>query len=351
LSRWSQFVALVFGHLGERHSLRDIEAAFRSQPKVKYHLAMGSISKSALSRANEKYDPEFFQELFGLLYQRCQKLPTLPGKSFRFPGKLFSLDGSLIDLSMKVFPWADVAPKKAAFKLHVGLDHEGFLPAFAAVTEGLESEMMVADRFAFPEGSVLVFDRGYSRYGWHKALSDRGLFWVTRPRSNMLYEVLDSYSVEENSAVIRDELIRFTSARAQKEDLDPVRRVEYWDAESKKRYVFTTNQLAWSAQTIADIYKSRWEVELFFKWIKQNLKIKTFLGHTLYAVATQVYVALCLYLLLAFLKFKSRSAYGAQAILRLLRMNLFLRLPIEQLLVKPKPPPPQPQKPLSLRFA
>ena len=351
LSRWSQFVALVLGHLGDRHSLRDIEAGLASQPSQHYHLNIGHVSRSALARANENLDPNFYQQLFYKLYQRCQQSGAVPRKPFRFKGKLFSLDGSLIDLSMKVFPWADIAPKKAAFKLHLGLDHDGLIPAFAEVSEGLSSEMEAVDSFNFPVGSVLVFDRGYSSYTWHKALSDKGLFWVTRAKTTMKYEIIKAFTVKEKGGVIHDQLIRLDSAKALKAKLKPIRRVEYIDAETNKRYVFITNQMRWSAQTVADIYKSRWQVELFFKWIKQNLKIKTVLGHTINAVATQIFVALCVYLLLAYLKFVSKSSFGIQAILKLLQMNLFSRLAIEHLLHRRKPDPPNPQAAFSLRFA
>ncbi len=351
LSRWSQFVALVLGHIGNRHSLRDIESALAAQSSQNYHLGIQSVSRSALARANEKLDPAFYQQLFAGLYQRCQQSRAMSGKPFRFKGKLFSLDGSLIDLSLKVFPWADITPKKAALKLHLGLDHDGLIPAFAAVTEGLESEMDVVDTFDFPKGSVLVFDRGYNRYAWYQQLSDKGLHWVTRARSNMLYEVVKTLPVKEGGAVISDQIIRMTGNKARKDKLAPIRRVEYLDQETNKSYIFITNQKHWSAQTIADIYKSRWEIELFFKWIKQNLKIRSFLGNTFYAVATQVYVALCVYLLMAYLKFLSKSAYGVQAILRLLQINLFQRCRIDVLLHKKKADPPDPQQSFTMRFA
>ena len=351
LSRWSQFVALALGHLGNRHSLRDIEASLNTQPTQRYHLNIGPVSRSALARANERLDANFFQQLFYQLYARCQQVQRVPGKRFRFKGKLFFLDGSLIDLSMKVFPWATVAPKKAAFKLHVGLDHDGLLPAFAEVTEGFESKMDVADTFSFPPGSVLVFDRGYDRYTWHKQLSDKGLFWVSRAKSHMRYSVLKERKVTGNGGVIRDQLVELSSAKARRSGLAPIRRIEYFDADTEKHYVFITNQMSWSAQTVAGIYKSRWEIELFFKWIKQNLKIRSFLGHSINAVASQIFAALCVYLLMAYLKFVSRSAFGVQAILRLLQVNLFSRQPIDQLLHKPPAEPPSPQAALPLRFA
>ena len=351
LSRWSQFIALAVGHLGQRHSLRDIEAALASDPKLHYHLGTATVSRSALARANENLTADFYRDLFGALYARLQNTHAVPGKRFRFKGKLFSLDGSLIDLSMKVFPWADVAPKKAAFKLHVGLDHDGLIPAFAEVSEGLVSDMDVADTFAFPKGSVLVFDRGYSRYTWHKQLTDRGLFWVTRARKGMQYEVITTRPVAESDPVVSDQIVRLSNKRARQAGAYDVRRVEYRDPESGKTYVFITNQKTWSAQTVADIYRSRWEVELFFKWIKQNLKINSVLGHTTNAVASQIFVALCVYLLVAFQKFASRTAYGLQAVFRLVQLNAFVRKPIADLLCPRKQEPPDPQIALTLRAA
>jgi len=351
LPRWSQFVSLVLGHLGNRHSLRDIEAALATQQPQHYHLNIGNVSRSALARANESLDPDFYQQLFYKLYAQCQQSGAVPGKKFRFKGKLFSLDGSLIDLSLKVFPWADIAPKKAAFKLHLGLDHDGLMPAFAEVTEGHGAEMEAVDTFTFPPGSVLVFDRGYDRYTWHKELTDKGLFWVTRSKRTMRYEVIKDFPIKPQTGVISDQLICLTSAKAIKAGLSAIRRVEYLDADTDKRYVFITNQMRWSARTVADIYKSRWEVELFFKWIKQNLKIKSVIGNTINAVATQIFVALCVYLLMAYLKFVSQSAFAIQSILRLFQMNLFLRRPLAQLLHKWKADPPSPQTAFSLRFA
>lgn len=351
LSRWSQFIALAVGHLGQRHSLRDIEAALAGDPKLHYHLGTATVSRSALARTNENLSADFYRDLFGALYARLQNTQVVPGKRFRFKGKLFSLDGSLIDLSMKVFPWADVAPKKAAFKLHLGLDHDGLIPAFAEVSEGLVSEMDMADTFAFPKGSVLVFDRGYSRYTWHKQLTDKGLFWVTRARKGMQYEVIRTCPVAEGGLVVSDQIVRLSNKRARQAGAYDIRRIEYRDPKSGKTYVFITNQKRWSAQTVADIYQSRWEVELFFKWIKQNLKIKSVLGHTINAVASQIFVALCVYLLVAFQKFVSRTAYGLQAVFRLVQLNAFVRKPITDLLCPRKREPPDPQIALMLRAA
>lgn len=323
LSRWSQFVALSLGQLAGRTSLRDIEATLQSHSQHHYHLGTQPVSRSALGRANEQLDYAFYVSLFQTLYQRCAH--HAPRHGFRFKNKLFSLDGTLISLSMKVFPWADYNCKKAAFKVHIGLDHDGLIPAFAAITLGRESETAQARLWNYPKGSVLVFDKGYNSYQWHNTLTDKGLIWVTRIRGNALYRVVERRSTDNSGHVTSDQIIEYTGTQAHQTQLRPVRRIGYKDPETNKHYVFITNNFHWSAQTIADIYKQRWQVELFFKWIKQNLKIKSFLGTTENAVMTQIMVALCNYLLLSFLKFRSKATASLQKIIRLLQTNLFSR--------------------------
>lgn len=334
LSRWSQFTALTIGQIGARHSLRDIEATIESQPKQQYHLGSQKIKRTTFSRANEKLDYQFYSDLFSKLYKQCTH--QAPKHKFRFKSKLFSLDGSLIDLSMKIFPWADYNKKKSAIKLHIGLDHDGLIPAFVTLTGAKESEMKQVDLWKFPKGSVLVFDKGYNNFSWHKALSSKGLIWVTRIRGNAKYKVVKTLSTTKNLNIISDQIIEYTGQKSLKEKLPAIRLVNYYDPVTQKDYQFITNQLTWSAQTIADIYKDRWQVELFFKWIKQNLKIKAFLGNSRNAVMTQIMAALCVYLIIAFLKFQSGTKKSFQQILRILQMNIFIRRPLIELL---KPPP------------
>lgn len=342
LSRWSQFVALSIGQLGGRRSLRDIEATMRSQAHHRYHLGSQSISRSALGRANEQLDYRFYEGLFQSLYQRCMSNKRRHG--FRFKNKLFSLDASLIDVSMKVFPWVSFGRKKSAFKLHLGLDHDGLIPAFACVTPGRVSEMTQARLIDFPKGSVVVFDKGYNCYRWHNSLTEKGIFFVSRLRGNAQYRVLQRRAVDTDSGVTSDQTIEYTAQRKDGEPLKPIRRIGYRDPETGKHYVFISNQFNWSAKSIADIYKQRWQVELFFKWIKQNLKIKAFLGVTENAVMTQIMSALCVYLLLAYLKFQSKINQSLQQIIRLLQLNLFTRRSLLDLLQPPDQrglPPPQ----------
>jgi len=336
MNRWTQFIAMATAQLSGRTSLRDIENTINSQKHLSYHLGAGAIKRTTLSRVNQTRPAAFFEELFGRLYARCQNVS--PRHKFKFKNKLFSLDSSLLDVSLKVFPQANYNQMKAAFKLHVGFDHDGFIPAFVTVTHGKCGDQSGARLLAFPKGSVVVFDRGYMDYKWHKHLTDNGIYWVTRIRTGAKFRVLARRNVDKSAGITSDQIIEYTSDRSRKNNLCPVRRVGYRDPETGKHYVFTTNHFDWSAKTVAGIYKQRWQVELFFKWIKQNLKIKSFLGHNDNAVITQVMVALCVYLILAFLKFQSKIQYSLQQISRLIHVNLFIKRSLIDLLKPPKEP-------------
>ena len=346
LPRWSQFVALLMGHLGGRKSLRDITSSLETQSSRHYHLGCKKVSKSALGRANEKLDHRFYCDLFSSLYGRC--IGKGDKHPFRFKGKLFSLDGSLFNVAMEIFPWANYNNKKAAFKLHLGLDHDGLIPAFASVTIGKKSEMSQARLFEFPKGSIVVFDKGYHDYTWHNSLTGKGVFFVTRIRGNAVYDVIKTHPVREDSGVISDETIRYSSKTNIKRGLKPVRKVVYKDAETGREFTFITNHFRWSANTIAGIYKQRRQVELFFKWIKQNLKIKSFIGTSMNAVITQIMVALCAYLILAWMKFMFSIKQSPMQILRLLQLNLFVSRGLLDLL---KPPDPKQENSSQLRLA
>lgn len=336
MNRWTQFIAMATAQLSGRTSLRDIEHTISSQKHLSYHLGSGPIKRTTLSRANQNRPAAFFEDLFGKLYARCQN--GAPRHKFKFKNKLFSLDSSLLDVSLKVFPQANYNRMKAAFKLHVGLDHDGLIPAFVAVTRGKVGDQSGARLLTFPKGSVVVFDRGYMDYKWHKQLTDNGIYWVTRIRTGAKFRVLARQNINKADGVTSDQTIEYTSDRSRKNNLYPVRRVGYRDPETGKHYIFTTNHFDWSAKTIAEIYKQRWQVELFFKWIKQNLKIKSFLGNNDNAVMTQVMVALCVYLILAYLKFQSKIHYSLQQISRLIHVNLFARRDLRDLLKPPKEP-------------
>jgi len=337
ISRWDQFVTMATVQLTGRSSLRDVEYTLKQQRHLHYHSGAKIPSRSALSRANQSLSADFYEQLFTILYQRCRlAAPTDNSAKFKLPGKLFSLDASLIDVSLKLFPQANFNTMKAAYKLHVGLDHDGLIPAFATLTGGKVSDMNQARQFSFPKGSTVVVDRGYNDFGWHNSLTEQGVFFVTRIRGNALFDVIETQDTADSPHVISDQWIRYTGKNAVRRQLKPVRLVTYKDPDTEKTYRFITNHSEWDSQTVADLYEQRWQVELFFKWIKQNLKIKAFLGHSENAVRTQVLIALCIYLILSFIRFLSKTKWSLQQFIRLVHTNLFARRPLELLLKPPE---------------
>jgi putative transposase len=312
---------MAMAQLAGRNSLRDIVENISAQAHRLYHLGSAKLSRSNLSRINEDKPYALYEALFGKLLSRCQGMA--PGHDFRFDNPLYSLDASTIDLCLSAFPWADFRTTKGAIKLHVGLNHAGYLPEFVTITDGKTSDIEAGRVLEFPKGSMVAIDRGYNDYAWYKQLTDKGIFFVTRLKTNAKTRVVSRRPVLSCKGLTSDQTIEFTGAQTAKKCPVQLRRIGYRDSETGKHYVFLTNNFKLAAKTIADIYKARWQVELFFKWIKQNLKIKSFIGTSKNAVMTQIWIALCVYLLLAFIKFQSNLKKSMQQILRLLQLNLF----------------------------
>ena len=307
--------------LSGRNSLRDIVDNISAQVHRLYHLGSTKLSRSNLSRMNEHKPYRLYEALFGKLLSRCKNIT--PGHSFRFKNPLYSLDASTVDLCLSVFPWADFRTTKGGIKLHVALNHAGFLPEFVTITEAKMHDVIVGRALQFPKGSIVVVDRGYNDYAWYKQLTDKGIFFVTRLKSNAKVRVIERHPILKKSGVTSDQTIEFNSAQTAKKCPIQLRRIGYRDSETGKHYIFLTNNFTLSSKTIAAIYKARWQVELFFKWVKQNLKIKSFIGTSKNAVMTQIWIALCVYLLLAYIKFQSKMNKSMQQILRLLQLDLF----------------------------
>lgn len=320
-SRWDQFVALTLGQLSGRNSLRDLVDNISAQSHRLYHLGCRKVSRSNLSRINEQKPYSLYEALFNQLLKRCRGIA--PGHNFRFKNQLYSLDASTIDVCLSMFPWADFRATKGAVKLHVGLNHQGYLPEFVTVTTGKDQDITVGRLLNFPKGSIVAVDKGYNDYSWYKQLTDKGIYVVTRLKVNAKYEVINAHKVLTNKGVISDQTIRFTGIQTARKCPIPLRRIHYHDAVTDKDYVFLTNNFKLAARTIADIYKARWQIELFFKWIKQHLKIKSFIGTSKNAVLTQIWVALCVYLLLSFIRFQSKLSKSLYEMLRILQLNLF----------------------------
>jgi hypothetical protein len=308
---------MLIGQLSGRKSLRDITDTLKAQGTRLYHLGMKKTSKATLARVNAEQPAVLYQTLFSRLLSRCQL--AAPKHKFSFQGKLYLLDATVINLCLSVFPWAEFRQKKGAIKLHMGLDADGYIPAFMDMTSGKVHEINWARTLKLPKGSFVCFDRGFTDYAWYNDLTTNTIYFVTRLKSNADVEYLLKRAGRKSPGVTNDQVIRLKGVKA------PLRLVAYTDEETGVDYRFVTNAHHLKAKEIADIYKERWQIELFFKWIKQNLKIKTFLGTSSNAVLTQVWIALCVYLLVAYLNFKAKLGSSMQHILRVLQLNLFAR--------------------------
>jgi len=320
-SRWDQFVALTFAQLAGRHSLRDIISSLSTQAHRLYHVGSRLLTKTTLSRINNDKPYQLYESLFGKLLQRSQSLT--PSHKFRFKNPLYALDSSTIDLCLSVFPWAEFRSTKSGVKLHVGLNQQGMIPEFVQITEANVHDVNIARRLDLPAGSIVAMDKAYNDYGLYKSLTEKDIVFVTRLKTNAKYRVVERRGVLFSKGLTSDQTIEFTGQLTAQKCPIPLRRIGYRDPETGKHYVFLTNNFSLAAKTIADIYKSRWEVELFFKWIKQNLKIKKFFGASKNAVMTQIWIAMCVYLLLSIIKFQSGLQASLQKIYRLLQTNLF----------------------------
>jgi len=335
-TRWSQLVHLLSMQLTARASLRDGVASLKARVKSLYHLGVKPVPRSTFADANRHRPASFFEALFALMYRRCQ--PLAPKHKFKFKNKLFSLDATVVSLCLSLFPWASFRRTKGGIKLQTLLDHDGYLPAFVALSPAREHEIRKARSLSLPKGSIVVADLGYTDYAWYAQLTAQKIFFVTRLKRNARFEVLERRKVNKTQGVIADQTIRLTDAQTQQCPV-VLRSIAYRDAATGRRYVFLTNHFKLAARTIANIYKERWQIEIFFRFIKQNLKIKAFIGNSENAVLTQIYAALIVYLLLCYLKFMCNLSITLQNCLRLLQLNLFRTCTWQELFHPPETMP------------
>ena len=319
---WGQFVAMLFCQLGRAHSLREICGGLATCEGKLSHLGITAPKRATLAYANEHRPWTLYKAVFFQLLARCQALAK-GRRKFRFKNKLLSLDASVIDLCASLFDWAKFCRTKGAVKLHLLLDHDGYLPCFVVITEGRQHEVTVAKTLRFAPGTVLVIDRGYVDYGWFAALTLQRVFFVTRLKANAVYTVVGTREVPAHRRIVKDELIELTGVGAAAKCPYPLRRVEVEDRETGDTLVFLTNHLEFGATTIAAIYKDRWQIELLFKALKQNLKIKTFVGTSATALHTQIWTALIAMLVLKYLQLRSTFGWSLSNLVALLRMQLF----------------------------
>jgi hypothetical protein len=338
-SCWGQFVAMLFCHLGRAQSLREICGGLAASEGKLRHLGLPDAPKrSTLAYANEHRPWQLYRSVFYQLLGRCREVAGWHG--FRFKNKLLTLDATLIELCASVFDWAQYRRTKGAVKLHLLLDHQGLLPSFALITEGRVHESRVARSLRFEPGTIVVFDRGYADYDWFASLDADGVFFVTRMKDNADYGVVERRSVPERGAVRRDEIIfLYKAVRSGNCDLF-LRRIEVWDETQQRTLVFLTNHRGFAASTIAAVYRQRWQIELFFKALKQNLRIKTFVGTSSNALQIQIWTALIALLVLKYLQLRARFGWSLSNLAALLRQQLFVYRDLFAWIDQPFQPPP-----------
>lgn len=320
---WDQFVAMVFCQLASADSLREIEGGLATALGKLKHLGLRKApSRSTLSYANEHRPWQLFETIFHQMAQQAHTLAAQQKRRFRFKNPLVSIDASTIDLCLSVFDWARFRRKKGAIKLHLMLNHQGCLPSWAWITDGKVHDVHAAKLLDLEPGTIVAMDRAYVDYDLFDYWTGDGIWFVTRAKSNMKYRVLKTRPLPDRSSVLLDQEIELTGYNAQHKCHHRLRRVVVWDEKSQRELVFLSNHLDFAASTIAQIYKDRWQIELFFKAIKQNLKIKTFVGTSENAVQIQIWTALLCMLMLKILQMRSTFGWSLSNLAAMLRLNL-----------------------------
>jgi hypothetical protein len=322
----TQLVAMLFCQLAHADSLREICNGLACCLGKLVHLGIHvAPNKSTLSYANKHRPAKLYEELFytSLARFRDEKGLGLRKQKFRFKNKLLSLDSTTISLCLEMFPWAKFRQAKGGVKAHVLLDHDDYLPSYVLITEARRSDVKMADSFPLNPGSIVAMDRGYSDYALYGKWTEQKIYFVTRLKENAKYEVLEEGPIPVNRNIRADELIQFTGDKAQKDCPYPLRRVVVWDVVGDREIVLLTNLMEFGSTTIAAIYKDRWEIELFFKALKQNLKVKSFVGTSENALRIQIWTALIAILLLKWVHHLSKAKWSLSNLASMLRLNLF----------------------------
>ena len=317
---WTQCLSLIFGQLLGCVSLRHIADNLNSHPEKYYHHGMHTVSKSSLSRAMGDFSYKIYAELFQFLLARCKKLA--PGHQFKFKNTLYLIDSTTITLCYQLFNWASYKQGKGGIKIHTQLDASGQLPVFISISAAKSHDSQSARLMRLKKDDIVAFDRGYYCFKWFKFLDTKGVTFVTRTKSNMQYKVIERHKTLLKKNIRSDQTITLTGDKG-KNASEKLRRICYYDRGSKKYYIFLTNNFKLAASTIATIYKERWVIEVFFRDIKQNLKIKTFVSTSENAVKSQIYIALCTYLLLKLIAFTNQLNLSIGKIRRLIAIALF----------------------------
>ena len=330
-----QYLCMAFAQLTYRESLRDIEACLRAQKNKLYHMGIrSSVSRNNLANANKVRDWHIYADLAHSLIPTARKLYVNDGFALELENTVYALDATTIDLCLSVFPWANFRKSKGAIKLHTLLDLRGNIPTFIHISDGKLHEVNTLDILPLEAGAFYVMDRGYLDFARLYAISRHSAFFVTRAKSNLKYRRVYSHQLDRSAGLICDQSVMLTGFYQVKHYPDKLRRVKYYDAKTDKILVFLTNNFSLPAMTIAELYRNRWQVELFFKWIKQNLRIKTFYGTSENAVKAQIWIAVSVYLLVAIMKKRLKIEASLYTILQVLSVTIFERMPLLQALTK-----------------
>ena len=332
-SHLDQFLCMAFAQLTYRESLRDIETCLRAHQVKLYHLGIrGNIAKSTLADANESRDWRIYQDFAMSLIQTARQLYTSDRFAVELEQTVYALDTTTIDLCLSVFPWARFRQTKAAVKMHTLLDLRGNIPTFIHISDGKMHEVNVLDILIPEAGSFYIMDRGFTDFARWFAMHQAQAFFVIRGKSNLLFRRVYSRTVDTSTGLRCDQTIALTAPKAGKDYPQHLRRIKFYDAEHDRHLVFLTNNFDLPALTIAQLYRCRWQVELFFKWIKQHLRIKRFYGTTENAVKTQIWIAIAVYVLVAIVKKRLKTEASLYTILQILSLALFEKTPLDQLL-------------------
>jgi Transposase DDE domain/Domain of unknown function (DUF4372) len=334
-STYDQFLCLAYAQLAGRESLRDIETCLNSHQEKLYHIGFrGDVSRTTLADANERRDWQIFQDFGQVLICIAQKLYQDDSIAIELAQPLYAFDSTTIDLCLSIFPWAEFRRTKAAVKMHTLIDLRGPIPTWVAITTGKVHDVKMLDKLPIEKDAFYAMDRGYVDFSRLYAIHQKGAFYVVRAKNNLKYKRLYSNPKDKETGVRADQIITLVTQKSKKGYPERLRRVSYVDKERNKRLVFLTNNFDIPAETVAAVYKQRWQVELFFKWIKQHLRIKSFIGTSVNAVKSQIWVALCIYLLVAITKKKLDIQCSLYTFLQILEVNLFEKKPILSLVTE-----------------
>jgi hypothetical protein len=332
-SCWDQFLCMAFGQLTFRESLRDVEVCLRSRQDQLYHMGIGSlVSHSTIADANQSRDWRIYADLAQILIRQARNLYREEPIGVELQETVYALDSTTIDLCLNLFPWARFRRTKAAVKLHTLLDIRGSIPTFISITDGKQADVRVLDELILEAGAFYVMDRGYVDFRRLYTLVAACAFFVTRSKKGIQFTRLEARPVEYASGLRYDHIVRLKNPASQQHYPDKLRRIRYFDQETRRDLVFLTNNLFLPATVIALLYKCRWKVELFFKWIKQNLRIKHFYGTSDNAVKTQVWISICVYVLIAIIRKQLKSERSLSEIIQILSVSAFEKVPLQQLL-------------------